>query len=269
MRIVNRAAILVGLILAAGTCRAQEDTTSLSSTFVGDIVTVWHHAGSIASAPAHFSSTGWLVTGGVTATTIALFSVDGDVRNFAARNHSKLGDDLASVGHDYGNALYAGAFAGGLYCGGLVFRDRSVRETGLMLVEALGFAGITTTVLKSVIGRSRPYTGDGPHSFHGFQFKTETTSLPSGHSTVAFAISSTLAARIDNPYASVGLYSLAFLTAASRVYDDEHWFSDTFLGAAIGTACGIATVRLHERDDATVSIGIVPIPNGVRAEMRF
>ncbi len=263
------AAVLACLLLLTNPSRGQQDSTSLGSTIGHDAGTAWRHSGLIASAPARFTTAQWFVAGGIVGTTVVLFSADGDVRNFAARNHSKVGDDLASVGHDYGNALYAVAFAGGLYGGGLVFRDRGVRETGLMLAEALAFAGITTTVIKSVAGRSRPYLDEGPHRFDPLQFNTDRTSLPSGHSTVAFAVSSTLAARLDNPYASLGLYSLALLTAASRVYEDEHWLSDTFIGAAIGTACGIATVRLHEQDDAGIAIGIVPAPNGIRAEMRF
>ena len=85
-----------------------------------------------------------------------------------------------------------------------------------------------------------------------------------GHSAVAFAVSSVLAGRIKNTYASIGLYSLAALTACSRVYQDEDCLSDTFLGGAIGTVVGISAVELHEQHDRHSSLKIVPTIHGVR-----
>jgi membrane-associated phospholipid phosphatase len=122
--------------------------------------------------------------------------------------------------------------------------------------------------MKGIIGRSRPFLGDGPRRFTPFQFHEEATSLPSGHTTAAFAISSVLSERIKNPYATVGLYSLATLTAVARVYEDEHWFSDTVFAAAIGTVLGEAVVNLHEDNDSS-SLHLFPTQNGVRAELRF
>jgi hypothetical protein len=85
-----------------------------------------------------------------------------------------------------------------------------------------------------------------------------------GHSAVAFAVSSILAGRIKNTYASIGLYSLAALTARSRVYHDEDWLSDTFLGGAIGTVVGISVVELHEQHDRRSYLKIVPTMHGFR-----
>jgi membrane-associated phospholipid phosphatase len=131
----------------------------------------------------------------------------------------------------------------------LAFNNSSVRVTGRMTFEALLFSGATTLVLKSVIGRSRPYTNEGTHKFNWFQFvNNDNQSLPSGHTTVAFAVSSVLAARIQNVFATIGLYGLAALTAGARIYEDQHWLSDTFLGAAIGGFIGNAVAHLHDGD---------------------
>ena len=78
-----------------------------------------------------------------------------------------------------------------------------------MVIESVFYAGVITSILKSLIGRSRPYTNDGSHFYKPIQFNTSHTALPSGHSTVAFAISTVLSKRIHNTYASIGLYSLA------------------------------------------------------------
>jgi membrane-associated phospholipid phosphatase len=138
------------------------------------------------------------------------------------------------------------------------------------VVQSLAYAGALTTALKIVIGRHRPYLNDGSQAYDSFTGNDGYYSLPSGHTTVAFAISSSLAADIDNPYATVGLYGIAALTAVSRMYVDRHWLSDTFLGAAIGTACGYGVVHLHDAGwgDAS-SLYVLPTLDGVMVGWRF
>ena len=59
-----------------------------------------------------------------------------------------------------------------------------------MLLEGLFYAGLTTTIIKTVTGRSRPYTNDGTDNFTSIFFKLETayTSFPSGHVTSSIHI---------------------------------------------------------------------------------
>lgn len=230
---------------------------------------VLHDAGEILGAPLHFSEPQWLVAGSILVGTAVLFTVDESGRSLAKRSHSRLGDDVFGFGREYGREVYGLSASIGLYAGGLIFKDESVRETGVMLFESIAIAGAITSVLKSAIGRSRPYAEEGTTKFRGFQFKTETTSLPSGHTTVAFAVSSVLAGRIKNTFASIGLYSVATLTAVARVYHDAHWVSDNFLAAAIGTCVGLALVDLHDTENRAVSILLMPSGLGMRAEVMF
>ena len=251
--------------------QAQTDTVQQGggSIILSDAAHVLHDAGQIFGAPLHFNETQWLVTGSILAGTAILFTVDESGRSLEQRNHSRVGDDVFAFGREYGREVYGLSASIGLYAGGLIFQDESVRETGVMLLESIAFAGAITSVLKSVIGRSRPYTEEGATHFRGFQFKTETTSLPSGHTTVAFAVSSVLAGRIKNTFASIGLYSVATLTAVSRVYHDAHWASDNFLAAAIGASVGLALVNVHDNENSPVSIRIMPDGLGIRAEVVF
>ena len=250
---------------------AQHDSVegNVQSILSSDASSVWHDAGEVFGAPLHFSESQWLVTCSILAGTVALFTIDESGRSLAQRNHSHVGDDVFRFGREYGREVYGLSASIGLYAGGLIFKDESVRETGVMLFESIAFAGAITSVLKSVIGRSRPYTEEGATHFRGFQFKTETTSLPSGHTTVAFAVSSVLAGRIKNTFASIGLYSVATLTAVSRVYHDAHWASDNFLAAAIGACVGLALVNVHDNENTQVSIRFMPDGLGIRAEVVF
>ena len=60
------------------------------------------------------------------------------------------------------------------------------------------------------------------HSYHSF---------PSGHSAQAFAIFLSLALLTKNKTFAPTFFSLAFLTAYSRVYLFQHFFIDTYFGA--------------------------------------
>jgi len=268
---------IVAVIVCVACCvpganiRAQEDSVhrDIGSIIMSDASVVLHDAGKVFCAPLHFNERQWLVTGAILAGTAALFTIDESRRSLAQNNHSRFGDDLFGFGHEYGRELYGLSASAGLYVGGIIFGAENLRETGLMLFESIAMAGAITSVLKSVIGRSRPYLEEGPTRFRGFQFTTETTSLPSGHTTVAFAVSSVLAGRIKNTFASIGLYAVATLTAVSRVYHDAHWVSDNFLAAAIGTCVGLALVDLHDTESESLSIHFMPNRVGVEVEWVF
>lgn len=263
--------IIFFLMLMSVSLRAQQDSTDVSvSAIIGnDAGKIWQDAGNIFFSPFHFHSGEWLASSSVIGGTALLFSVDEPVRSLAQRNQTTFGDHLAEIGRQYGASVNAVIFAGSVYTGGLLLRNKDIRLTGLMTFETIVFAGGITTVLKTLFGRSRPFNDEGAFKYYGPQFHDEHYSLPSGHSMVAFSVSSVLAARIKNVYATIGLYSLASLTAFSRVYQDDHWLSDTFLGAAIGTATGLAVVHLHDEGQGHASLHIVPTFNGLRAEILF
>ena len=190
------------------------------------------------SAPLHFNAKDWITTGAVLITTSALFLKDESFRAYSKKNHSDINDKIMDVGSAYGNLITPVAIGGSVYLYGLAATDDYVRVTGRMVFESVLYSGIVTTVLKSVTGRYRPYTNAGSNFFLPMQIDEGRLSFPSGHSTVAFAISSVLSNRIHNVYASVGLYTLAGVTSLSRVYRDDHWVSDAFFGSAIGYFIG-------------------------------
>ncbi|MBA4320785.1 MAG: hypothetical protein C0412_20535 [Flavobacterium sp.] len=246
-------------------------TVDSSITSLKDDIKIGINTGyKLITSPAHFETSDWIYGGLAVAATGITILVDNDIRNNFKNNHTRLLDNIADVGHNYGNAAYAIAFSGAFYLGGKIFRDEYYATTGRMLLESLLYAGITTTVLKSVIGRSRPYTEEGPFRFNVLQVKTETTSFPSGHATVAFAVSSVLAERIDNVYASLFLYSLAASTVFQRMYSDAHWASDTMLGALIGYTIGKAIVKFDTKPKLnTVSVSAYYLQNGAGLTFQY
>jgi len=203
--------------------------------------------GSYFTSPLHFSKSTWLKIGAVTAITGGLFLVDNTVRNAVKRNHSTFQDDFIKIGNNYGKGIIPAGLAVTLYGIGFFTNNYEIKSTGQILFESLAAAGITVTALKVIFGRSRPYLEQGNHSFSIFNTNNDYNSLPSGHVIVAFTTSTVLAEKIGNVYASIGLYSIAALTAYQRIYTDNHWFSDTFLAAAMGIAIGKYFVHLDKK----------------------
>ncbi len=257
------------LILITANSYAQNsevvrDTTSDVPTFTQDILSGYHTGIKIVSAPFSFDGKDWLIAGSVlTATTLAYF-IDEDSRSFWQRNQNGTLDNISKVGKAYGEISYAAILSGSLYLGGKLFNSKAVSVTGRMLLEGLFYAGLTTTIIKTVAGRSRPYTNDGHNYFDFFQTETAYTSFPSGHVTVAFTLSSILSSRIKNTYATIGLYALAASTVMQRMYSDNHWLSDTVLAASIGYFIGKAVVKFDD-DSSTTNFTLNPyyVPDGI------
>ena len=269
----RRIAVALILVCAGRAAAAPGGADSSFSPVPGDIGRGLGDARSWFLAPLTLDGKGWLAGGAVLGATALVMTLDDGARSAAARNHSPAADGLARFGEQYGNPLYAAAGAAACYAGGLLTRSPGMRETGIELFESVGFAAVTTVLIKEVVGRSRPFTGEGRWRYHGPTFADEWHSLPSGHSTVAFAAGSVLAERAQSVPAAVLLYSAAAVTAWSRVYQDEHWLSDVVLGAAIGTASGLTVAHLHDADRAGAqadgSLTILPAPGGFTLRYRF
>lgn len=133
-----------------------------------------------------------------------------------------------------------------LYVGGLISGSDGIRVTGRLMGEALLLAGFPAITVQYGLGRSRPRSGKGAWDYNYFEWANEFQSLPSGHTTVAFAVSTVLAKRIDRLWASVPLYAAAGLTALSLGWSNQHWPSDLVVGAAIGYLAGSFVVSEEE-----------------------
>jgi hypothetical protein len=192
-------------------------------------------------------STLWISAGALVATGM-LIPADQEMRNLVLRNRHS--DEPAHLINEYGGLVIPAGIAGTLYLGGILAGSDEIRNTGRLTVEALLLSGLITTTLKSVLGRSRPFMEQGTWQFNWFETNDAMLSLPSGHTTVAFATSTVLASRIDRWWADIALYGLAAGTAWARMYKDKHWFSDTVLGGAIGYLSAKAVLKAAERDNS-------------------
>ena len=142
----------------------------------------------------------------------------------------------------------------------LTHADRPA-DIALHAAEAVFVSSAAATVVRGVLGRSRPFiTNDGdPYDFHagkgfgGLAYRA----YPSIHASasMATAVVVTRELRRDHPEAAriVGplLYAGALLPGAARMYADKHWASDVAMGLGLGWWTGQKVVRDHHSRDRT------------------
>ena len=106
-----------------------------------------------------------------------------------------------------------------------------------MMTVALIPGGVIQTAAKIAAGRARPLSGADHDLFKPFSRSENYYSFVSGHTLVAMSISLVLAEQFHSMPVKIALYSLGAIGGLSRVYQDDHWFSDVLLGAALSWAC--------------------------------
>ena len=150
----------------------------------------------------------------------------------------------------------------GVFCIALVFADwqRTSGRIAAAWIElgnlvafffvSISAAGITTNIIKWVIGRSRPvmFDTDGPHHLTPFSFDYAHVSFPSGHATTAAAAATALVLIFPHSRGvKVAAVLFALSIAVSRVMVRAHYSSDVvggmFVGIAVTVACAYALGR--------------------------
>ncbi len=222
--------LLLSAVLLPSPALAAEEPGFFKDTLIS--------AGHVISSPARIRNTDLPILGALTAGGLVLYSLDTQISRGFAKNQTSRNDNIAKNLEKIGNGGYLAA-AVGVYGGiGLLASDERMEATALLSAESFLAANAAGTLLKYGVGRARPYTGAGKHSFKPFSLKSDYTSFPSGHTISAFSVASVFAARSDSYIVKGALYAAASSVAFQRVYAEKHWASDVFAGAAIGTAVG-------------------------------
>lgn len=245
--------------------------TSFAVILREDAMAAIHAAEHVVSAPLRWKGDDWLVAGSIVGISAACYVLDNDASKVVERNSSPFNDAVTRVAVEYGSGYVVIGLPLAMYASGLAFKEPWVRETAVVMGGTLVLTSAITTAGKIVIGRARPYAGRGHHFFKPFDARDAFMSFPSGHTTAAFAMSAVLAARIKNPWASVGLYGIAGAAALSRVYSNDHWVSDVVFTAAYTTAVAQSVVNWFEgrNSDEVYGWSVVPTPRGIGVVWRF
>ena len=239
-------------------------STSLNSSYLKNY---FYDTKYIVTSPSRWEVTDYLKFGSIVSITSGLYFFDEDIREFFEENKPKTSDNIANVAEKFGNKYYISAFLASSYLSGYLFDNNKLTETALLGIESLIISAVFTHSLKQIFHRHRPYMNDGNKIFEGpfFSSNDEILSFPSGHSTSSFAVATIFANQYanDNLLLSTLIYSMATITTISRVYDDEHWASDVFIGATIGYFTGKTIYILNEnrKDKLKSKLSLLPIYN--------
>jgi membrane-associated phospholipid phosphatase len=251
---------------------------TIMQTLGGDVLIALKDWGKYLTYPLHMSGGDWMIGTGAFAAGLLISLADKKVTQQISRGGSAdYHGDFWDFPTAYGYVLYSGAAAFGAYILGLITPDDKLRITGRMLIESVGYSGSLSYLCKFSIGRERPYISDNQYRFRAFKTNPDYQSLPSGHTTFAFALSTVMAERIDTWWSRVLFYSLAGMTAYARIRNNDHWLSDTFFGGLLGFSSGWFVVhnennRSKSQDKKGKSGGklsLSPTPGGLNLSYAF
>lgn len=237
---------------AETTTTAVEKKETFVSRFLKDDIEMW-------AAPFNLDLKASLLFGAVLAGAGILIANDegiyAGVKTFQRQNSwvDKVSPKITLLG-DWG--LDCG-IAGLFFLGGVAFKDKKARNTGLMALETLLHTGLLVQVFKHLAGRQRPSVEDGQDYWFGpgafFNRYNEGAfarydSFPSGHTISAWGLATVISENYKNHFwVPLACYSLATAVGISRLTEDAHWFSDVFIGAVLGYAIGKMVVRNQNR----------------------
>lgn len=217
--------------------------------------TYWTDSKKIAIFPKYLKKNDWIFVGSSVGIGTGLYFLDEKISEDFLSNRSQATNEIVKYGiRNWGNFSYPLIAIGTTYAAGWIFKSEREKKIALLDLKTIALAGVFSRVPKVVFQRHRPENGnrnadlwEGP--FNGL---TGNYSFPSGHSFIAFSLASVTASEYKERRGLViALYSLASLVTVSRVYENKHWASDAFVGAAMGYGFGKLVYRFNKEISST------------------
>jgi membrane-associated phospholipid phosphatase len=198
------------------------------------LVSYWSDLKYAISRPAHWKGKDWRnfsIFLGVTAATMA---ADWEIRKFVLGNQVSGVGETASVVEPFGN-LYGVYLFPVMYVAGLATKEKRMQSVALGGVKSLAISTFIYASTKLIIRRGRPDKSESSFDYGAPFTHKSYTSSPSGHSNTIFTVATALALEYrETKWVPIVAYTIAGLTAMSRIYQNRHWTSDVVLGSALG-----------------------------------
>lgn len=126
---------------------------------------------------------------------------------------------------------------------GLIKKDTALQSRSFMVGASVITAIGVTTVLKYSIQRERPF--DTYPEIHKLT-SGGSPSFPSGHTTEAFALATSLSLACPRWYVVAPAYSWAVAVGYSRMHLGVHYPSDVIVGALIGAGSAYLSFKVKK-----------------------
>lgn len=253
--------VLLSLVIVGGPVLSEENpprTYRLNAQFLKDLkndfVSVW-------TAPFEWQDRDWTKFAVALGTTALIYIGDDGIHEWSQSNRNTSGDDFWTFISRFGEPLVLLAASGGIYAVGELAGSTGMRRTALLSIESLLISSTMLYALKWAVGRARPYAEEGKSSFHPFSLESKYHSFPSGHTSAAFSVASVIAHHSDSMIVDVLSYSLATFVGFARPFQDKHWASDVFFGAALGYFVGQKICACHTgQASKKIDVGLLITP---------
>jgi membrane-associated phospholipid phosphatase len=207
----------------------------------------WNETKLFFKQPTKWIGRDWVKLGVVTGGTIVMMPFDEDITNSTQGYQKYFYSAPIEGGRIYGEWYSIGGVAGAFAAFGIIANDTAAKKISIELLQAGLYSEMITTILKVGIGRARPVLTQDAFTYQPFNFfNYNYHSMPSGHTTSAFALSTVMSRHAHSLSLKILAYVPAGFTMFSRIYQHQHWLSDEILAAAIGYFAGNWVVDLHE-----------------------
>ena len=211
--------------------------------------------------PTKWEGNDWLKLGLFSAGTFLVMQTDQPIRDAVMKDRNYVQSVPVKFGKLWGETYTTAVVAGAFGLHGLLTQNNSTKKVGFEIAQAALYSGGITGLLKFAVGRARPYTNKGAATYHPFTLWDDGFhSFPSGHSQLAFALSTVLSKNVDSRVLKVLAFVPAAMTVFSRVYQDYHWTSDCIASAIIGYVVATWVVDQHDGKESPVQLtGVYPL----------
>lgn len=198
----------------------------------------------------------------------AVNGLDGGVRDavvWSDPKAAKTASDVLVLGVPLGVAAYDAVAMGGL--------KRAAPDI-LIIGEAVAISGALAQATKFLAARQRPYAANG-YVTVASEGVDDHLSFYSAHTTIAFSAVAAggMLAQLRGDEHWPWVYGVGFTAAAAtgylRMAADKHWLTDVLVGAATGTAVGLAVPWLHRRQDGPPGVSVAAGPRWVGVSGTF
>ncbi len=251
--------LLIALSVVCGNSLTAQNVDSLTVQHKYNFHEFIYEGGKYLLQPVKWKGKDWLKFGLVAAGTFGVYQFDKQIYKVALDNPGYSKSAVLFTGKQWGGFFFSPALTLGLYLHGVIAGNNTTKKIGFELAQAVLYSEVVSFPMKGIAGRSRPKFNHGPSAFHSFTSMADSprNSFPAGHVDCAFAVSTVLSRNINSEFFKILVYAPAVVCAAERIYQGDHWASDCFFGAALGTFAGNFVVNLHEKKDSRVQVSSV------------
>lgn len=141
------------------------------------------------------------------------------------------------------NSTICLAVPAGILIAGLIEKDKTLKENALFITESIVVSSVITWTLKKAVGRERPAVNDP--SFPAV-LDLQNNSFPSGHTSEAFSMATSLSMKYPRWYVVVPAFAYAGLSGYSRLYLGVHYPTDVLAGALVGSGSAWITWKINQ-----------------------